>query len=557
MKKLSLLTLLITFTLLSYSQSQRMVLLEEFTQASCGPCVIPNQTMHTLLEANPDKITSIFYHTSWPGTDPMNAHNPTDVSAKVSYYGFNSVPHSQLDGNLYGGHPNGWNINTVNARYAVPSPLSLSINQQLSAGNDTLFVTMLVQATADISGPMSAYMAVIEKYIHFNSPPGSNGEKDFYNVMKKLLPTKTGIALPTPMYSGEYVILESYWALANVYNISELSIVGFVQNPTSKEMLQSANLLEEPITAPHTNDVELTAFNNMIDKYCRTSFSPKFDIRNNGNTPITSLAIKYQVNDGEVLNYNWTGNLAFLEKSEIELPAVDFDLLGENQLNVYVDQINQVADDYHKNDTLTHHFTPALLTTRDIQVKIRTDNSPEEVSWDIRNSAGEVVFEGGPYTTPNLVHTHETVLPLDDCYEFKVYDAGGNGLCCTNGTGFYSLKSGSQTIAQGTQFGSEVAAQFDVLSVGVNELPANTEFEVYPNPVNGQLFIEFAARNNPKTKVNVINQQGQVVYTNEITTASEKNQKIELNTKSWPAGIYMINLDNGNRIVTRKLSVIK
>lgn len=94
MKKIALFTLLITLALGGFSQSQRMVLLEEFTQASCGPCVLPNQTMHTLLEANPDKITSIFYHTSWPGTDPMNAHNPTDVSAKVSYYGFNSVPHS-------------------------------------------------------------------------------------------------------------------------------------------------------------------------------------------------------------------------------------------------------------------------------------------------------------------------------------------------------------------------------------------------------------------------------------------------------------------------------
>lgn len=416
---------------------------------------------------------------------------------------------------------------------------------------------MLVQATADISGPMSAYMAVIEKHIHFNSPPGSNGEKDFYNVMKKLLPTKTGIALPTPMASGDYVILESFWVLANVYNLPELSIVGFVQNPTSKEMLQSANLLEEPITAPHTNDVELSAFTNMIDKYCQTSFSPKLDIRNNGNSPITNLAIKYQVNDGEVMSYNWTGSLPFLGKASIELPAVDFDLLGENQLTVYVDQVNQVADDYTKNDTLIHSFTPALLTTREIQVKIRTDNSPEEVTWDIKNSAGEVVFEGGPYTTPNLVHTHETVLPVDGCYEFKVYDAGGNGLCCTNGTGFYSIKSGSQTIAQGTQFGSEVAAQFDVLSVGINEVTAGNELEVYPNPANGQLFIEFAAGNNPKTKVNVINQQGQVVYTSENTTVSEKNQKIELNTKNWPAGIYMINLDNGGQIVSRKLSVIK
>jgi hypothetical protein len=179
MKKIALSILLITLTLTGFSQSQRLVLLEHFTQASCGPCATVNPGLHTLLTANPDKITSIMVHTSWPGYDPMYNHNTADAGARTSYYSVNSVPHSVLDGNFYNGHPSGWNINTVNTRYAVPSPFNLSINQNLSPGNDTLFVTMLVEATAGVTGPITAFMTVIEKHIHFNTAPAAMEKRIF------------------------------------------------------------------------------------------------------------------------------------------------------------------------------------------------------------------------------------------------------------------------------------------------------------------------------------------------------------------------------------------
>ncbi|MFH1120505.1 MAG: T9SS type A sorting domain-containing protein [Bacteroidota bacterium] len=557
MKNLVLLTMLITLTITGFSQSQRLVLLEHFTQASCGPCAGVNPGLHTLLTANPDKITSIMYHTSWPGYDPMYNHNTVDAGARTSYYVVQSVPNSVLDGNYYNGHPNGWNINTVNTRYAVPSPFNLSINQQLSAGNDTLFVTMLIEATSDISGPLSAFMTVIEKHIHFNTAPGSNGEKDFYNVMKKLLPSKTGISLPTPMVTGDYVILQSYWLLANVYSIPELSVVGFVQNPISKEVHQSANLSLQAITALHNNDVELTAFTNMVDKYCKTEFSPKILICNNGNSPLTSLDIKYQVNDDELLTYSWTGNLPFLGKYEIELPQMDFDLLAANTLKVYVDQVNQVTDEYHKNDTLIHNFTPAIQASRDILVKIRTDNFPEEITWVIADSNGEVVFSGGPYTEAGTVYNEVSVLPYDDCYEFRLFDSGGNGLCCSNGSGFYTLKSGSVTISQGTQFGAEAFAQFDVVSVGTENISPETGFVTYPNPASETVFIEFTADPDQEAKIIIYNPLGQVVYRYDISARGGADQKLEINTRNWNPGFYMIRFENGNEISNRKVTVGK
>lgn len=555
MKKLALLLLLITMGLTSFSQSQRLVMLEHFTQASCGPCAGVNPTIHNILVNNPQTLTCINFHTSWPGYDPMYLHNTVDPTSRVTYYGVNSVPHSVIDGNVYSGHPNGWtgNMTIVNNRAAVPSPFTLSVNQRLSTANDTLFVTMLVEATMPVTGPISAFMGVVEKLIHFNSPPGSNGEKDFHNVLKKMLPTKSGIALPTPMQTGDYVILESYWVLANVYQLDQLSVISYIQNPTTKEVHQAANLQLTPITAIYDNDVESTTLTNMLPRYCTSALSPSISIRNNGNNDLTNLTIKYQVNDEEIQTFQWNGNMAFLDKAILDLPELSFTMQDTNTLKVYVDQVNQVTDEYTKNDTLVHTFYSAYKVGQNVQLKVRTDNGPSEVTWAIINSAGETVASGGPYTETGTMYTEDILIEEDDCYDFFIYDSGGNGLCCGNGAGFFRLAppSGSPVLAQGTQFGYELSAQFEVNTVGVNNPDVQSELKVYPNPAGNRFWVELAASNG-KYLLNVTNQMGQRVY-----ESSGSDSKIEIDTQAWPNGLYIVSVKTEQGVLIHKINITK
>ncbi len=554
MKKLALLSLLITLVFTSYSQSQRMVMLEHFTQASCGPCATANPTIHTTLMNNQDIMTSINFHTSWPGYDPMYLHNPTDPSARVSYYNINAVPHSVIDGNIFSGYPiPGWtNMVLVNQRAQVPSPFTLSVNQHFSADNDSLYVTMLVAATDTCTGPISAFMGVIEKYIHFNSPPGSNGEKDFYNVLKKMLPTKSGVALPTPLYTGDYVILESAWELANVYNNDQLSVVSYIQNPTSKEIHQAANLMTVPMTAVYNNDVEEMELQNVIDRYCENTLYPKIRIRNNGNNDLLNLTIQYQVNDEEIQTYNWNGNMNFLDKSVIELPELTFEMQETNMLKVYIHQVNGTNDEYTSNDTLTKVFYPAYEAGHDLQLKIRTDNAPEEITWEIKNEAGETVSSGGPYTEAGVLFTENINIEEVGCYKFYIYDAGGNGICCGNGAGFFRLapSTGNPVIAQGTIFGDMLSSQFDVINIGVNDIDISAGLRVYPNPAGDRFFIE--ASNSNVYKITVANQIGQTVYHSSFT-----GNKTEIETSGLPNGLYLVRLESIDGLSVQKLHILK
>ncbi|NDC92393.1 MAG: hypothetical protein EB087_01605, partial [Flavobacteriales bacterium] len=175
----------------SFSQ-QRLVLTESFSQASCGPCASQNPALEALMVANPTKVVAVKYQVSWPGVDPMNAQNPTDVSARQgTYYNITGVPDRVIDGT---------NMDAtqaaIDARYAVPSPVNMTVSHVMNSVSNTVDVIVTVTAPA-VWNPSNTVMqlAMIERNITFTSAPGSNGETAFHNVMRKMLPSPTGTAV--------------------------------------------------------------------------------------------------------------------------------------------------------------------------------------------------------------------------------------------------------------------------------------------------------------------------------------------------------------------------
>jgi len=82
------------------AQVQRNVLAEAFSNASCGPCASQNPGYNALLGTNTTKVIAVKYQWYFPGFDPMNAQNPTEPNARISYYGQSGVPCGVLDGTL-------------------------------------------------------------------------------------------------------------------------------------------------------------------------------------------------------------------------------------------------------------------------------------------------------------------------------------------------------------------------------------------------------------------------------------------------------------------------
>ncbi len=228
----------------AYAQ-QRLVLLEHFTQASCGPCASQNPALKAVLDANQGKVIAIKYQTSWPGVDPMNAANPTDVQARVTYYTVSGVPSSRLDGNVYSGAPGGVTNTLINNRFGVASPTDVKVNYRIIDNaapiNDSMALEVKVKAFSAIPAGRKLHTVAIERSIEFATAPGTNGEKKFEYVMKKMFPDGNGTNLPA-MAAGDSVTYKFKWSLVRTngspvyYDLGQAAAVAFVQNNSTKEV---------------------------------------------------------------------------------------------------------------------------------------------------------------------------------------------------------------------------------------------------------------------------------------------------------------------------------
>jgi hypothetical protein len=176
----SFLSLCIGFS--AFSQSQRMVLIEEGSNASCGPCAAQNPAFKVLLDANTTKVIPLKYQWYFPGFDPMHNHNPTEANGRFDgYYGQNGVPTAMIDGTVpsfggtpYDGAPAGFTQALIDTRYAVPASFDIELTYSLTP--ETISVTATTNCTQAASGNFKLRIAVIEKHIEFATAPGSNGQ---------------------------------------------------------------------------------------------------------------------------------------------------------------------------------------------------------------------------------------------------------------------------------------------------------------------------------------------------------------------------------------------
>ncbi len=104
------------------------------------------------------------------------------------------------------------------------------------------------------------------------------------------------------------------------------------------------------------------------------------------------------------------------------------------------------------NDTHSADITVAYTGER-IDVDLVLDQYGKESSWSITDDIGNVVAYGGTYDglLSGTMIAASTCL-ADGCYTFTMHDSYGDGMCCDNGNGSYSV-SGSvlgQIVAGGT-----------------------------------------------------------------------------------------------------------
>ena len=592
---------------------QRLVLAESFSQASCGPCAAQNPAFNALINSNTSKIVTVKYQVSWPGFDPMYEHNPAEIDARVAYYNISGVPDRVMDGT---------NTDVTQAaidnRYGVVSPVNMTISHVINPGFGTANVTVTVTAPNTWNPTITVLqVAMIEKEIVFDAPPGSNGETEFSSVMRKMVPTQNGSPIVASNFASaggsqtftfNNVAIPSY-----IYDLTELGFVAWVQDNTTKEIHQAA------VSAPlDLSDYAVVSSVSAPTGYsCATELAgASVTLRNDGNTPITSATINYQINNNTPQTAPFSGNIAPGGTANFNIPNTAVPS-GSHVLTTFLTNINNSGENSPVGSrsasfaaisapgatgTFSQHLSSPAFPYANYHLATPSHPHRERVpanqgsiffnNWTF--PAGSV---GNVYLAPvDLSSVPEKLLNFDVAY--RQYSAENDRLevlassdCGANWTNVFS-KEGAElatlpaaqppfTPTAANQWRSESVSlsnfanatklillfratsnfgnnlyvdNINIGTVGIKEAENAIGLNVYPNPASELVNISFTATGADYT-IQMTDLQGRVVETRTMNNLNGE-QLINIATDNLAKGSYLINILSNGSTTTKKVVIL-
>ncbi|MCF8461151.1 MAG: T9SS type A sorting domain-containing protein [Flavobacteriales bacterium] len=148
-----------------------------------------------------------------------------------------------------------------------------------------------------------------------------------------------------------------------------------------------------------------------------------------------------------------------------------------------------------------------------VTIEILTDNYGYETSWDLLNSNGDTLAQGGQggvYGNTTL-YTESVCVPENTCMRFEITDQFGDGICCNYGQGSYTIYVDGVEVNTGGTFTTHTFHLFNcppgssctdafVVSEGVYTAPYTNTWYSFTPTQNGTYAIE-ACNNNCNTKI--------------------------------------------------------
>jgi len=282
---------------------------------------------------------------------------------------------------------------------------------------------------------------------------------------------------------------------------------------------------------------------------CTGTLNPQVRIINKGTTTLTSATVNYQLFNGAVMAYNWTGNLATGQAAEVDLPQL-LAYSGQNTLTINVVQPNGGIDGNPADNTASTAFDVNIFITDQIILTINTDGYGYETSWEVTDEAGTIVSSGGDYEA-NEEYTETLDLPLG-CYTFTIFDEYNDGMCCEFGNGGYELAfANGGVIAAGGDFSSEDTVTFtleDEASTGSHTL--QSAVGIFPNPSNGVFTVTINNSLQPEYAVYTL--LGQQLAKGQLT-----QQNGTLNLGNAASGVYLLKMEDKATGATATFKLVK
>ena len=539
-------------TIVSTDSQNKKVILEEYTGIYCVYCPDGHSRAQALKNQYPNDVFLINIHTGGYAI-PNPAINDPDFRTP---FGDAIASQSNLTG-----YPSG----SVNRQYFS----SLASNGGTAMGrgnwntaasqvlNQSAYVNVGVEATINVQN--NELTVHVEGYYTGNSPQNTNylnvvltqnntlgpqtggGMGSNYNHMDRLVHMITGQwgQVISNTSTGSFIDETFTYTIPPDYNgidvlITELNVIAFITE-TQQEIISGAEYTPTFVGIEHSNDAAVMGLDDNLNDNCGEIASPSVVVQNNGSDPITSLSIEYSINDDSSETYSWTGSIASLEFTSIELPSIGYSPSNTNSVNIIISD-----DDNNNNNSNTFYFDQSnSYETSFVTLNLLTDNYGSETTWNLKDANGFIVAQGGPYTN-NFTASLEIGIPSsNECYTFTINDSIGDGICCAYGIGSYSISDDSgNEIFSGGEFSSTEATTFRVgESLGLNSF-TDENLKIFPNPSNGIFTVKTTITNSNYKIHNLIGQT--------IKSGFINNGENLIDIRNSKDGIYFLTIESTN-----------
>ncbi len=360
----------------------RLTLYEEFSGENCGPCALSNPGLWALISANPSKVMMIKYQSPIPSAGPIYLANTSFTNARLGYYGVSSAPFGYQNGNEFANHIAAYRQDSIDNSVRNPAPFAITVTHSYNAAGDSVTANVTITSTnayAPTGANLKLRVAMIE-HLEYCTPPGSNGETEFHNVVREMYPSAAGTQLPNSWGATEthtYAVkgkVPSYFDRSN----PEAKFVVWVQNDANKNIPQAA--VSTHVAIPLDASLKGCPTAQMECATTTTNVSTAVTLTNTGTTPMTSATVYYNLNGGTWSSTPWTGTLAPGASTTVAIPAISMGL-GLNLVNDSVAVPNGQADVNPVNNMFTHKVYVRNAAAQTLPVSSDFESSTVPANW--------------------------------------------------------------------------------------------------------------------------------------------------------------------------------
>ena len=549
----------------------RNILLEEFTGLHCSYCPSGHanaQALHNVLGHRMQTIAIHVGSLATPSGNEVDLRSPYG-EAWYQRQGGTGMPTGAVNRHHFDGlcpeneYSLSWSYWQAAARMAMNDTAIVNlyaessydtVSRQLSARVELYFP---VQATDSL---YTLTVALTENYIRGTQTGGNAGDQYLHkHVLRDLFTDTWGDTLKRP--EAQTVIEKSYTLeVPAQYNNrapvpANFEVIAFVSNPQGEILNSTAChvMFEERYIAPSAN----ISVPGLSKHFSRTSIPVR--VENLGTDTLRSICLN--VSWGDTVYQPTVEDLAipYGQEQEVWFPLGKYPF--EKVLKYRINTLSVNGSPYETRAINDYISEPLTVAEGPVQIKLTTDEFGSEITWTLRNRAGDILLSGGPYEDSEIQEDVIEWEPVQgEVYSFEVEDAFLDGF-----SGGYAIVDAEGNTVESSsyvdQYGDKVSFVFpfpDVANETIGLMTAGkARINLSNNPAlaGTDVSVWLKGFGDGPVQISVFDLSGSIIAQQQIRANDEAAPCWILNTEAMPAGFYFVRATDGSASAVAKLLV--